>query len=740
MRYAHLITGALLLGACLHAAGKAPEAEVNSCGMCTESGLKQHPYFDSGATPSWSKLTATQAEEDIPLALDLARARLEKICAVTKPTYENTFGALEELSHELDAAESLFSHLASVADNPERREAEKKLMPLVAEFQTSLLMNEQLWQVLRNAGSQPWVQTLDPQRRRFVELVLDDFRTGGADLPAEKKARLSSINRELTKLTRQYAQNLLDAANAWQLVIRDRAEIAGMPDSWEHSAREEALAKGLGTPEEPCWLVTLKYTSMGPVLKYADNEALRQKVYEAYARVGTEKPYDNEGIIRRVIELRREKAELLGFKSYADLATHNRMAGNGETAMKFVEDLHRRVSPAFYRDINELLDFIGKKTGTRSDKIEPWSRAYWTEKLREEKYDFDSELLRPYYGADGVFRGMFDIYSGLYGITITERPTWCAGGAEKETVKGAVEVWHPEVRFFEVRDVKSGELLGAFYMDWFPRDTKRAGAWMTPLQTGKAADGSSPRIPHVAAICGNLSRPAGGKPALFSHYDVETLFHEFGHLMHAMLSDVKVKALGGTRVAWDFVELPSQINENWTWNPEASRIFAQHYQTGKPMPAELLDKLTASRNFMAGIDTMNQLCIAREDLEMYVNYDKYRGMSLDEAERLILKDYMLPYSVPRRALIYNLPHIISGGYSAGYYSYKWAEALAADAFSRFKKEGILNPAAGRAFREAILSKGNTKPAAELFRNFMGRDPDPDAMLIDQGILEKPSGD
>lgn len=733
-----LIVGTLIMSVCVVFSSENAYAGQAANATVERYQEEIHPYFDGSATPAWSKLTAAQAEIDIPLALEIAQARLKALCAVTDFTYENTFGALEKLDAELDAAAGLFYHLSSVMDSPERREAEKKLMPAVSVFQSSLLMNEQLWRVLKKAGAQPWVETLDPHRKRYVEVTLDAFRTGGADLPEEKKTRLAAINHDLEDLTRRYSQNILDATNAWQYVVRDRAEIAGMPESWERTAREEALAKGIGTEEAPCWLVTLQYTSMGPLLKYAENEELRRKVFVASDAVGAEAPYDNEQLVRRIIELRREMATLLGFKSYADLTTHNRMAESGDTAMNFVNDLHRKTLPAFQRDVKELFDYIGSKTGVRPNKIHPWSRAYWTEKLRAEKYDFDAEQLRPYYAADNVFRGMFDIYSQLYDIRVTERPVWCAFSKDnQEKPANAVEVWYPDVRFYEVHDNKSGELLGSFYMDWFPRSTKRSGGWMLPIHVGKAPIGLSPRVPHMAVICGNLTKPSGDKPALFSHYDVETLFHEFGHLMHVMLSDVKVSQIAGTNVPWDFVELPSQINENWTWDAQSSLAFARHYQTGEAMPKELFDKMLASRNFMAGMYAMNQLCIAKDDLEMYINYDKYSNMSLDDAERLILKEYLFPYQGTRRAMIYNLPHIISGGYSAGYYSYKWAEVLAADAFTRFQREGVRNPAVGKAFRETVLSKGNTKPAAELFRDFMGRDPDPDALLISQGIMPEP---
>ncbi len=738
MNYRYLIPGLFCACACALASEQASVERASDSCPKEEVLLQSHPFFDAGATPAWSRLTPAQAEIDIRLALQLARERLAAITAVTEPTYDNTFGALQNFDRELDAATSLFGHLSSVKDSPEQRAAEQKIMPEVAAFQSSMMLDERLWKVLQKAAEQPWAADLDAEKKRFVDVTMDAFRANGANLPADKKARLAAIHQELELLTQKYSQNVLDATNAWQLVLKDEKEVAGMPESWLRSAREQALQQGFGTKNDPRWLVTLHYPSSGPVMKYNENESVRRKVFEAMEAVGSAAPYDNEKLARRIIELRREMASILGFATYADLTTHNRMAGSGERAMNFIGDLHDKVNPAFRKEVDELLAFIGQKTGRPAGTIDPWSRAYWLEKLRAEKYDFDSESLRPYYEADRVFRGLFAIYSTLYGIRIAERPTWCGDASRSGDKQNAVETWHPEARFFEVRDEKSGELLGSFYMDWFPRATKRGGAWMMPMHIGHAPDGRTGRVPHVAAICGNLTPAAGDRPALFSHYDVETAFHEFGHLMHVILSDAKIKSLGGTNVAWDFVECPSQINENWTWEPQAVKLFARHYQTGEPMPSELLDKLIASRNFMAASTFMGQLSIGKIDLEMYMNYDRYKDLSLDEAEQLILKDYLPPYSTPKKALIYNLSHIMTGGYSAGYYSYKWAEALAADAFTRFRKEGLFNPATGRSFREEILSKGNTKPAAELFRNFMGRDLDPSALLISNGILPKDS--
>lgn len=737
MNYRFFVSGLFCACACALAGESGPDAvsptpstaPSASCRPCSQ----EHPFFDASATPAWHLLTPEQAEKDIPCALQRAKERIEAIAAVTEPTYENTFGALQYFDRELDTATSLMSHLSSVMDSPAQRAAEQKLMPQVAAFQSSIVLNERLWNVLKRAAALPWVHDLDPERKRFVELTMDNFKTCGADLPADRKARLAEIHQELELLTQKYAQNVLDSTNAWQLVLTDEKEVAGMPESWLRTARLQALDKGYGTPEKPCWLVTLQNTSSGPVMKFNENESVRRQVYEAMESVGYEGKFNNEQLVRRVITLRREMASILGFANYADLTTHDRMAGSGTRAMSFIDDLHAKVKPAFDREVNELLAFIGEKTGRKTETIDPWSRAYWMEKLRAEKYDFDTESLRPYYEAGHVFDGMFAIFSQLYGIRIAERPARCGALTADDRARGVVEVWYPGVRFFEVTDARDGRLLGSFYMDWFPRATKRGGAWMIPMHVGHAADGIEPRVPHMAAICGNLTPPSGDRPALFSHYDVETAFHEFGHLLHVLLSDTKIKALGGTSVAWDFVECPSQINESWTWEPETTRLFSRHYKTGEPMPPELLSKLLASRNFMSASKFMGQLSVGKVDLEMYMHYDRYEGLSLDKAEEKILDGYVMPYSAPRHALLYNLTHIITGGYSAGYYSYKWAEALAADAFTRFRKEGLLNPETGRAFRETILSKGNTAPASELFRRFMGRDLNPDALLEKCGI-------
>ena len=358
--------------------------------------------------------------------------------------------------------------------------------------------------------------------------------------------------------------------------------------------------------------------------------------------------------------------------------------------------------------------------------------GYWIEKRRKALYDFDSEALRPYFPMDGVLEGMFSIFSELYGIRLTQKPTACI--AEGESLpEGAVEVWHPEVLFYEVHDVESGEHLGSFYADWYPRATKRDGAWMDCLACGLPGQNGAQRLPHLALMCGNMSKPVGNKPALLNHREVQTVFHEFGHLLHQLLSNVEVEALAGCNVAWDFVELPSQINENWTWESEALDRFARHWETGEVMPAELKQKMLAARTYGEAAFFMRQLCFGKIDLELHTHTEQYLGRDIEEVDREILADYRIALTEKGNSCLRCFSHIFNGGYESGYYSYKWAEMLEADAFSRFANEGVFNGATGRDFRRCILSRGNSRPAAELYRDFMQRDPDPSALLKRSGI-------
>ena len=696
-----------------------------------------HPYFQDKPYPAWSQMTAEQGLADTRAGLQKARERIAAICRIQphEATFENTFLALNLAADELSRTQGYMHHLAAVMDNEELRAAQEELIPELTAFDAEITANPQLWAVIKSAAAQPWVKELTPAQQRFVQQTVDGFVDGGADLPADKKARKAEIEQELSQLTHKFAKNVLDSTNAWKLLIIDKTQLAGMSEDWMNKARAEAEERGFGSEENPCWMVTLDYESVGTLLRDCDVESTRKMCWEGQCTVGAVGEWDNEPIVARVMELRRELAELLGFKSYADLTTHRRMVGGGENAMNFIDGMAEKILPAFRAEVQQVFDFISEKEGRYVTFIDPWDRRYYLKKMSEQMYNFDSEELRPYHKADNVINGMFAIYSHLLGVDFSELPAICLQKGEP-CPEGYVEVWLPEVKVFKVTDRKTGAHLGSFYVDLFPRASKRAGAWVMPLRYGAAGKDGAPHEPHLAALVGNLSTPTEDKPALFSHYDVETLFHEFGHMMHAMLGDTELQAHCGTSVAWDFVELPSQLFENWTWYPEGIAQYAFHYETGEPMPAELVEKLQRSRYFLPAMETMGQLCLGKLDMEMHVNYnEKFKGKPLDLASAQLLDPWTIPCSRTAPSIMRHLTHCINGGYSAGYYSYKWAEVLSADAFTRFKKEGLLNAATGADLREAVLSKGDSKPAGEVYRDFMGRDPNPDALLQAQGLVE-----
>lgn len=736
-------TSLIISAICTLAGSGIMYAEAEPPALSAEQSIQnnrlEHPFFEDTPYPSWSQMTAERGLADTRAALDMAKKRLDAICSL-KPeetTFENTFGAYYKATEELEQVQTYMHHLSSVMDHPDMRQAQEELIPELTEFSASVTANERLWKVIKSASAQPWAKELSPAKKRFVEQVMDSFKDSGADLPEDKKARKAEIDRELSQLTHQFGKNVLDSTNAWELIITDPAELAGMSKDWLDKAAASAQAKGYGSKEAPAWRITLDFTSFGEVMKDCEVEATRKKCWEGQCTIGRDGAYDNEKIVARVMELRREKAELLGFKTYADLTTAHRMVGSGEKAMAFVDGMMEKVKPAFEKECEMLLCYIYGITRKETKELNPWDRRYYMSRMSKDLYDFDPETLRPYQSCDNVIKGMFSIFSHLYDISFQELPTcYVPEGGLPEP--GKIEVWHPEVRLFAVKDNKTGAHLGSFYMDLFPRETKRAGAWVMCMRFGaQSTEKGQPRAPHLATLEGNLSPAVGDKPALFSHYDVETLFHEFGHMMHNMLSDTELQAQAGSCVAWDFVELPSQMNENWTWEPEGIASYAFHYQTGEPIPGELVQKLLSSRYFLPATDNMSQLCIAKLDLEMHMNYnERFKGKSLDQASNDLLRPWRIASPVEGPSIMRHLTHCITGGYSAGYYSYKWAEVLAADAFTRFKKEGVMNAKTGADYRSTILKQGDSKPASEVYKDFMGRDPNPDALLQSQGLIKQ----
>lgn len=691
-----------------------------------------HPFLSDDLTVRWSTLAPENIEPDIRHALEEAKKTIESICDqdLTKLSYQSTFHALEEASEALDRGWGRLQHLDSVCNNPEQREALNLMLPEVSDFYSSIPLNDRLRNVLKTFGTSEAMAEVTPIQQRFVEETMESFRNSGADLPDEQKQRVAEIDAELSKITQKYSENVLDSTNAWDLVVTDESRLAGLPESAKAAAAANARQKGVRSDESPAWRFTLQVPSMFPAMQHADDESLRKELWEGSGGIGAMGDHDNSSLIWQILTLRQEKAALLKQNNFADLTLQRRMAKNGTTALGFVESVHDRIDSAFRKDFEELTAFKAGKTGLDQVALEPWETSYWAEKRRKECYDFDDEALRPYFPVDGVMGGMFEIASRLFGIAIRQKETAFLSEGES-CPEGATEVWHPEVTFYEIHDSENGKHLGSFYADWHPRESKRGGAWMNSLHTG------GPGEPHLGIIVGNMNPPVDGMPALLTHREVETIFHEFGHLLHGMLSDVGVKSLAGTNVAWDFVELPSQIMENFCWDRESLDLFAKHHETGEPIPEDIFQRMIAAKNYMSATAFMRQLSFGKIDLELHMHLEQWNGRDLDEVDQEILRDYHSPLKTKTPTMLRRFNHIFSSptGYAAGYYSYKWAEVLDADAFTLFQKEGILNPETGAAFREHILSKGNSAPADELYRRFMGRDPDPEPLLVRAGLAE-----
>ncbi len=677
----------------------------------------ENPVQDRNFAIPFHRIRPEHVVPGIRAVLDEAREEVESIASTPEaPTWDTTVGRFDGLTRRVRRATTPVQHLLGVKESPALREAWREILPEISAFWSRLYLHEGLWGTLRRYADTDEARDLDPLRTRHLERTLRDFRRAGAELEAEGRARLEAIEVELSRLEQSFSEHVLDDTANYTLHLEDPSRLEGIPADALARFRARAEADDLDG-----WVLTLDAPSYLAVMKHAHDRALRRTLHGAYLAKGTGEETDNRPLIPRILELRREKAKLLGFRDYPDYRLAEQMAGTGERARNFIEEMIDRTRPYWLRDLN-VLQSAAEARGM--ERLRPWDTGYLTEQLRKEEYDLDEEELRPYFPLPGVLDGLFRIAHRLFGLTIREIPNEA--------------VWHEDVLFYEIRD-EEGRHLGSFYADFFPRPEKRQGAWMADFIYGDpfAEGASATPSPHLGNICANFPPPGKDQPALLSHRDVETLFHEFGHLLHHCVSRVPIEGRGGINVAWDWVELPSQLLENWCWEREALELFARHWKSGEVLPEAIHQRMLRARRFMGGWAQMRQLALGTLDLGLHTEYDP----EVDEDPVEWVTERLIPISPNREfAAAHPLPaflHLFSGGYAASYYAYLWSEVLEADLFSRFRTEGVFNRELGQAYLDTILSQGDREDADILFRRFMGRDPDPEA-LVRRNLGEPPT--
>ena len=655
-------------------------------------------------------------------AIRLARAALKKIEAdPAPPSFMNTIEAIEFHKEELDKIQLLFFNLVGAHTNDKLQALAKEVSPKLAELSNDLLLNGPIFARVKDVYERRDQLGLDPERLQLVEKTFKAFRRNGALLSEEQKEKLREIDRKQARLTQEFSDNVLKATNDYVLYVTDEEAIKDLPKGTLEDAKNTAKEKG--RPE--AWAFTLHAPSFGPFLQFCTREDLRRELWTAYLSKGMKAPWDNRENTKLLAQLRHERARLLGYDSHAHFVLEERMAGTPDKVNAFLEDLLTHSKPAAERDLAELAEAKKRhmeKELQSSDpsaaEMNPWSVAFYIERVQREKYQLSDEELRPYFRLETVIEGVFEHARRLYGVLLRERAD--------------VPVYHPDVKAYEVIDEASGRFMAWFYADFFPRASKRGGAWMTNFLEQGTWNGKVCR-PHVSIVC-NFTKPTSTQPSLLTHSEVKTLFHEFGHALHSILSDCRYASIAGTNVYWDFVELPSQVMENWAYEPEGLALFAKHYQTHAPMPQELITKIRKAATFMAGWMGMRQLSFAFLDMAWHAQ-DTSQIDDIEEFEaREMARARFFP-PVPGTSMSTSFSHIFAGGYSAGYYSYKWAEVLDADAFEFFKEKGIFSPEVAQSFRKNVLSRGGSEHPMELYKRFRGREPDPKALLRRDGLIQ-----
>lgn len=671
-----------------------------------------NPLLAFPALPRFDLVRADHVTPAIDTLLAAARATVEAVAAdASIPTWPTLVEPLADALDRLDRAWSAVNHLNAVVSTPAMRDAYHDNLPKVTALYTDIGQDERLYRRYKALRASTQWATLRPAEQRVIDNELRDFKLSGAELPDAQKARFKVIEEELAELAANFDDHVLDATNAWSLLIDDKALLAGVPDDVVAEARREAQADG-----KPGYKLTLRMPCYLPLMQYADNRALRATLHRAFvtraSELGADARWDNTAVITRLLQLHNEEARLLGYGNHAEVSLVPKMAGSPAEVLAFLRDLAARAKPFAERDVRELREFAARSLGLAT--LEPWDNAYASEKLKNARYAFSDQEVKQYFPEPKVIAGLFHVVETLYGVRI------------REAVAAA---WHKDVRFFEIRD-RDGALAGQFYMDNYARAGKQDGAWMDdPVNRRQLATG----IQHpIAYLTCNFAPPLDGKPALFTHDEVTTLFHEFGHGLQLLLTQIDTPGVSGMQgFEWDAVELPSQFMENFCWEWDVVRDMSAHVDTGEPLPRALFDKMLAAKNFQSGMAMARQLEFGLTDMLLYSDYDatgKPRYGSPADVERAVRSEVsVLPTASYDRRLD-SFGHIFAGGYAAGYYSYKWAEVLSADAFSLFEETGVLSPATGSRFRDEVLARGGSRPALESFVAFRGRPPQIDALL------------
>lgn len=676
-----------------------------------------NPLLTFTDLPLFSQIKPEYIQPAVEQAIADCRAKVEEVLASdAAPSWESIIIPLAETDDRLSRIWSPVSHLNSVQNSEALREAYEACLPALSEYGTWVGQNKGLYEAYKSIKQSDAFATLSQAQQKTMVDELRDFELSGIGLPADQQKRYGDISKRTSELSSNFSNNVLDATMGWSKHITDEAELSGLPESAMAAAKAAAEAKELDG-----WLLTLEMPSYIPVMTYADNKPLRREIYEAFVTRASDRgpnagKWDNTDLISEELQLRHEVSRLLGFSSYSEKSLATKMAESPTQVLGFLNDLAAKAKPQGEREVQELKAFVKEEFDI--DELDLWDVTYYSEKLKQKLYQISDEELRPYFPESKAVSGLFEVLNRVFGMTVVERE--------------GVDVWHESVRFFDIFD-STNTLRGSFYLDLYAREHKRGGAWMDECRVRRLTENGELQTPVAYLTC-NFSKPVGGKPALFTHDEVVTLFHEFGHGIHHMLTQIDVASVSGINgVPWDAVELPSQFLENWCYEEEALAFISGHYETGEPLPKEMLDKMLAAKNFQSAMFILRQLEFGMFDFTLHTNYDPDLGAKvLETLAEVKAKVAVLP-SVEWNRFSHSFSHIFAGGYGAGYYSYLWAEVLSADAFSRFEDEGIFNTETGQSFLNNILEMGGSEEPMELFKRFRGREPQVDAMLRHAGI-------